>query len=77
MSATSPSSEDQGFVYDPFSVEAMNNPLPFYQILRRDHPLYYIEKYDAYCISRFEDNLELLLHVDNSLLQSEGSLPSR
>lgn len=75
MSPTSLNTQDQGFVYDPFAPEVMNNPLPYYQILRRDHPLYYIEKYDAYCVSRFEDNLELLLHVDNSLLQSEGSLP--
>lgn len=65
----------QDFTYDPFSPEVMNNPLPFYKILRRGHPVYYIEKYDGYFISRFEDCLDLLLHVDNSLLQSEGSLP--
>ncbi len=75
MSSTTPAANAQDFTYDPFSPEVMNNPLPFYKILRRDHPVYYIEKYDGYFISRFEDNLELLLHVDNSLLQSEGSLP--
>jgi len=64
------------FSYDPFSPEVMNDPLPFYKILRRDHPVYYIDKYDGFFISRFRDIRELLSHVDNSLLQSEGSLPT-
>jgi cytochrome P450 len=61
--------------YDPFSPAVMHDPLPFYRTLRRDHPVLYMEKYDGFFFSRFEDVLELLSHVDNSFLQSEGSLP--
>jgi len=62
--------------YDPFSPAVMHDPLPFYRTLRRDHPVLYMEKYDGFFFSRFEDVLELLSHVDNSFLQSEGSLPT-
>lgn len=61
--------------YDPFSPAVMNNPLPYYKALRRDRPVFYSEKYDGFFFSRFEDMVELLSHGDNSLLQSEGSLP--
>jgi cytochrome P450 len=61
--------------YDPFSPAVMNNPLPFYKELRRDHPVLYLPKYDAFFFSRFDDIMEMLSLVDNSLLQSEGPLP--
>ena len=61
--------------YDPFAPAVMNDPLPFYKELRRDHPVLYSEKYDGFFFSRFDDILELLRHVDNSFLQTEGSLP--
>lgn len=61
--------------YDPFTPAVMNDPLPFYRALRRDHPVFYSSRYDGYFFSRFEDILALLKHVDNSFLQSEGSLP--
>lgn len=62
--------------YDPFSTAVMHDPLPFYKELRRDHPVFYSRKYDGFFFSRFEDVTELLGHVDNSFLQSEGSLPT-
>lgn len=61
--------------YDPFSLAVMNDPLPYYKELRRDHPVFYSSKYDAFFFSRFDDIMEMLSHTDNSLLQSEGSLP--
>lgn len=61
--------------YDPFSPAVMSNPLPYYKALRRDCPVFYSEIYDAYFFSRFDDIMEMLGHVDNSLMQSEGSLP--
>lgn len=64
-----------GFDYDPFAPEVMANPRPFYEVLRRDHPVYYSEKYDAFFFSRFADVVEMLDHVDNSFLASESSLP--
>jgi cytochrome P450 len=62
--------------YDPFSPAVMADPLPFYKALRRDQPVFYSAKYDGFFFSRFDDILELLSHVDNSFLQSEGSLPT-
>ncbi len=64
-----------GFDYDPFAPEVMANPLPFYEVLRRDHPVYYSEKYDTFFFSRFADVVEMLDYVDNSFLASESSLP--
>lgn len=31
---------ESNFVYDPFSIEVMSNPTPFYKTLREDHPVY-------------------------------------
>ena len=41
--------------YDPFSHEVMQDPWPFYAQLRADAPVFYLEKYDAWFLSRFED----------------------
>lgn len=68
--------QTQAFSYDPFAKEVMNNPLPFYKELRRNHPVYYKEEYDTYFFSRFADIVELLSHVKNELIESEGSLPT-
>jgi cytochrome P450 len=62
--------------YDPFSQEAMSNPLEVYKRMRRDAPVYFSKKYNGYFFFRFEDALELVSKVDNSLLQAEGSLPT-
>ena len=41
--------------YNPFSEEVMQDPLPVYAALREEAPAYYIEDYDAWALSRFED----------------------
>ena len=41
--------------YDPFSAEVMEDPFPVYAKLRAEAPVYKLEKYDAWAISRFED----------------------
>ena len=41
--------------YDPFSDRVMRNPWPYYAALRRDAPVFYLEKYDTWFLSRFED----------------------
>ena len=51
------------FEYDPFSREAMDNPLPFYKELRDNHPVYYSEKYDGFFFTRFDDIMELLANA--------------
>jgi len=41
--------------YDPFSDAVMRDPWPFYARLRREEPVFYLEKYDTWFLSRFED----------------------
>ncbi len=41
--------------YDPFSEEVLSDPTPVYKKLRAEAPVYYIEEYDAWALSRFED----------------------
>ena len=41
--------------YDPFSIEAMSDPLPIYKQLRDHHPVYRLDRYGAYALSRFDD----------------------
>jgi len=41
--------------YDPFSEEVMHDPAPIYERLRDEAPAYYMEKWDAWALSRFAD----------------------
>jgi hypothetical protein len=41
--------------YDPFRKEIWANPLPIYKQLRDEAPAYFLQKYDAWALSRFED----------------------
>lgn len=63
----------QTFSYDPFSPEVMSNPLPFYEVLRAEHPIHYLAEYDTYAFSRFADIWEGLNNPD--LVGTEGTSP--
>ncbi len=39
--------------YDPYSEEALRDPYAIYKRLRAEKPAYYMEKYDAWALSRF------------------------
>ena len=41
--------------YDPFSDAVMRDPYPIYADLRREAPVYFIEEYNAWAISKFQD----------------------
>jgi len=41
--------------YDPFGHEVMRDPWPFYAELREHSPAHYLERYDTWFLSRFED----------------------
>jgi len=41
--------------YDPFGHEVMRDPWPFYTELREHSPAHYVERYDTWFLSRFED----------------------
>ncbi|MGH3639541.1 MAG: cytochrome P450, partial [Mycobacterium sp.] len=54
----------------------MADPLPFYRVLRDDHPVYYLPKWDTYALSRFSDIWDVLAINDGTFVASEGTLPA-
>jgi cytochrome P450 len=68
-------SSRSAFQYDPFSKEVMANPLPFYKVLREKYPAYYMEKYDTFAFSRFDDIIDMLGQQDNIFIASEQTVP--
>src|SRR6476620_6822556 len=66
----------QDFSYDPFDPAVMADPLPSYRVLRDEHPVYYIDKWDTYALSRFSDIWQLLEINDVTCVASEGTLPA-
>ncbi len=42
-------------LYDPYDHEVMRDPQPAYARLRAESPVHYLEKYDCWALSRFED----------------------
>lgn len=61
---------------DPFSLELMADPLPFYKALRDAAPARYYPEYDTYFFSRFEDVWEVLRVGDNAFVATETNLPT-
>ncbi len=61
--------------YDPFDLKVMSNPLPYYERLRNEAPVYYTPKYDTYWLSRFNDIVELTFASPDAVISSESSIP--
>ena len=66
----------QNFSYDPFDPAVMADPPSYYRVLRDEHPVYYIEKWDTYALSRFDDIWQVLGVNDGTFVASEGTLPA-
>jgi cytochrome P450 len=66
----------QQFSYDPFDPAVMADPLPYYRVLRDEHPVYYVENWDTYALSRFSDIWSVLEINDGTFVASEGTLPA-
>jgi len=66
----------QSFSYDPFDPAVMADPLPHYRVLRDEFPIYYVEKWDTYALSRFADIWRVLEVNDGTFVASEGTLPA-
>jgi cytochrome P450 len=66
-----------GFSYDPFSRSVMENPLPYYQILRDHYPVYRLDRYDAWAVSRFADVFAVLSDPERRLASAEGTIIGR
>jgi cytochrome P450 len=65
------------FNYDPFAPEVMEDPLPFYKVLRDRFPAYWLPQYEAWAISRFADVWEVLTERDGHITTTEGTLMFR
>ena len=63
-------------MYDPFDPAVMADPLPFYRVLRDRHPVHYLDKWDTYALSRFDDIWNVLEINDGTFVASEGTLPA-
>src|SRR5215475_115226 len=61
--------------YDPFNLQVMSNPYPYYRQLRASHPIYYTPQYDTFWVSRFADIEQMLAIGSNVLISSESSIP--
>ncbi|MDR3662888.1 MAG: cytochrome P450 [Mycobacterium sp.] len=64
------------FSYDPFDPAVMADPRPYYRVLRDRYPVYYVEAWDTYALSRFEDIWQVLEVNDGTFVASEGTLPA-
>lgn len=65
----------QDFSYDPFDPAVMADPLPYYRVLRKHHPVYYLDRWDTFALSRFADIWDVLAVNDGTFVASEGTLP--
>ncbi len=59
--------------YDPYSEEALREPHLIYKRLRAEKPVYYLEKYDAWALSRFEDVWNASLDTDSYSVAVAGA----
>ncbi len=55
----------------------MADPLPFYKILRDEYPAYFMEEYEAWAISRFEDVWTILNDTEGHITSTEGTMMFR
>jgi cytochrome P450 len=64
----------EDFHYDPFAPDVKADPLPLYKVLRDEFPAYFIEEYDAWAISRFEDVWTILNDTEGHITSTEGTM---
>ena len=62
--------------YDPYHANTREDPHPVYRRLRDEAPVYFMEKYDAWAISRFEDIWQLS-NDSRRLSNAQGIAPSQ
>jgi cytochrome P450 len=61
--------------YDPFRQDVREDPYPWYRRLRDESPVHYLEKYDAWALSRFQDIWDASSHPAFSA--ASGTAPAQ
>jgi len=61
--------------YDPFSEEALRDPFPIYRRLRDESPVHYIERWNTWAISRFQDVWDVSLDSEHLTVTQGTSSP--
>ena len=61
--------------YDPFDLAIRRDPLPVYRRLRDEAPAYFMPKYDAWALSRFEDIWEA--SANDAFSAASGTTPAQ
>ena len=61
--------------YDPYSEAIMTDPYPVYRQLRDEDPAHYLEKYDAWALSRFTDIWDA--SSDDAFSAARGTTPAQ
>lgn len=61
---------------DPFSLELMGDPQPFYRALRDYDPRRYYPEYDTFFFARFQDVWDVLRVGGNAFVATETNLPT-
>lgn len=61
--------------YDPFDQAIRNDPHPVYRRLRDEAPAYYMEQYDSWALSRFQDIWEVC--ASDALSNAKGAAPAQ
>ena len=60
--------------YHPYSEAVFEDPYPLYQQLRDEQPAYYLEEFDAWFLSRFEDIWQINMNF-KALSSAQGTTP--
>jgi len=61
--------------YDPFSDEALRDPYPIYRQLRDESPVHFVERWNSWAVSRFQDIWDLSLDSDHLTVTKGTSSP--
>jgi cytochrome P450 len=62
--------------YDPYDPEVLEDPYPIYSQLRAEAPAYYIEEFDTWFLSRFEDIWQINTNF-KALSSQNGTTPGQ
>lgn len=61
--------------YDPFSEEALRDPYPIYRRLRDESPVHFVERWDSWALSRFQDIWDVSQDSDHLTVTKGTSSP--